>query len=294
MEQVAYSGQKKPVIEPVVTSTQEPFVATNSATAKAVGIGGMPWQKHVQEITPQSTSRSTVTGRHFGATEEAQLASTENSSMISTVREMEGKDREGATAFVSASPDTGKTTFGTSGLSSSNSYHRSLYNGISTTKSSPQSLNQKEVSSLITSAAPERYEISDDTVFAKSLSGTTGAIPSAFEGNSLETTTDFSAGESNNEQGDPSDETGSMLRELPANIKKLKTAEQPNFVEEQEFGSSVFASTTTNPQCPPCPACQDMPNVRKQRGTSETTADLNVKLGTCNAKHEHRVRFSVG
>ncbi|VDK60607.1 unnamed protein product [Gongylonema pulchrum] len=86
-----------------------------------------------------------------------------------------------------------------------------------------------------------------------------------------------------NEQG------GAMHHQSMANSGKSSTPKSLDSSALHKFGSSMFMPTTGNPQCPPCPVCQDSPNIRRQRKTSENTADLNVKLGSCNAKHEHRV-----
>ncbi|VDN02893.1 unnamed protein product [Thelazia callipaeda] len=62
-------------------------------------------------------------------------------------------------------------------------------------------------------------------------------------------------------------------------------------LQDKFNGSRQLVSTISKDfSCPPCPVCQQVSKIRKQREIAEQTADLKIKLGSCNAEYEHQIK----
>ncbi|CAG9533031.1 unnamed protein product [Cercopithifilaria johnstoni] len=63
-----------------------------------------------------------------------------------------------------------------------------------------------------------------------------------------------------------------------------------DFNAKHEYDNSIFTTvSTTSHHCPPCPVCRNDLKDSVQREAMENTADLLIKLGTCNIKYDQQV-----
>ncbi|KAL3995311.1 Zona pellucida-like domain family protein [Acanthocheilonema viteae] len=71
---------------------------------------------------------------------------------------------------------------------------------------------------------------------------------------------------------------------------ELQSSKDFDFNAKHEYDNSILTTASITSHCPPCPICSDELKVNRQWEAIENTADLLIRLGTCNIKYEQQTQ----